>query len=269
MFTVEWNRAVWDIEYAWHAGGDEWSGAWGGVDMQWYRTLLPRLHAYLPAGTILEIAPGFGRWTQKLKDHCQTLHLVDLAPRCIEMCRQRFRGLNHLHYHVNDGRSLPMIADDSIDFVFSFDSLVHVDRATLRGYLVELARVLAPDGVAFLHHSNLGEARRLLRLLDCLPFAATLERWGLIERNRHYRAPDVSAATVADDARQAGLCSISQEQINWGGRRLNDCFSVLTRSSSRWSRANHVVRNHRFAAEAAEAASLAALYHPRNAAAHS
>ena len=83
MFTVEWNKVVWDSQYQWRQGGEEWSGAWGGVEMQWHRTLLPRLHAFLPTGTLLEIAPGFGRWTQKLKDRCQEMHLVDLASKCI------------------------------------------------------------------------------------------------------------------------------------------------------------------------------------------
>ena len=42
---------------------------------------------------------------------------------------------------------LPMVEESSIDFVFSFDSLVHVEAETLAAYLSELARVLKPDGV--------------------------------------------------------------------------------------------------------------------------
>ena len=30
--------------------------------------------------------------------------------------------------YLNDGRSLSMIADGSVDFIFSFDSFVHPDR---------------------------------------------------------------------------------------------------------------------------------------------
>src|SRR5207244_607593 len=186
--------------------------------------------------------------------------LVDLASKCIETCKRRFQGCTHLHYHVNDGQSLPMIADNSIDFAFSFDSLVHVNREVIRGYLRELARTLAPDGVAFLHHSNLGEYAFSSRIINRLPFADTLERWGLIERNPHYRAPDVSASNFAVDGRAAGLVCISQELINWGCRRLNDCFSVVTQCTSRWARPNRIVRNHRFREEIGGAAQLAALY---------
>ena len=52
-----------------------------------------------------------------------------------------------------------MVADRSVDFAFSFDSLVHADAEVLDAYAAELARTLAPDGVAFIHHSNLGAYR--------------------------------------------------------------------------------------------------------------
>jgi SAM-dependent methyltransferase len=262
MFTVEWNRTIWDSLYAWSAGGNEWSGAWGGVEMQWHRTLLPRLHAFLPARTILEIAPGYGRWTEKLKDFCQEMHLVDLASRCIETCRRRFRDCTHLHYHVNDGQSLDMIPAGVVDFAFSFDSLVHVERRVIRAYLHGMADILAADGVAFLHHSNLGEYARRLRLLDRLPGVTRLERWGLVERNPHFRAPDVSAGTFAEDAAAAGLHCVAQELVNWGSRRLCDCFSVVTRPGSRWARPNRVIRNRHFWDEIHEAARLASCYGP-------
>jgi SAM-dependent methyltransferase len=260
MFTVEWNKVIWDSQYPWPSGGNEWSGAWGGVEMQWHRTLLPRLFAFLPARTLLEIAPGFGRWTQKLKDHCQEMHLVDLSSRCIQTCRQRFEDCTHLHYHVNDGQSLDMVPEEAIDFAFSFDSLVHVNRGVIRSYLQGLARVLTPDGVAFLHHSNLGEYSWRLRFIEKLPLLASLERWGLVERNRHCRATDVSAATFADDAQEAGLQCITQELVNWGSRRLIDCFSVVTRPGSRWARPNRVVRNGRFWEEIREAHRLSLCY---------
>jgi 16S rRNA A1518/A1519 N6-dimethyltransferase RsmA/KsgA/DIM1 with predicted DNA glycosylase/AP lyase activity len=50
----------------------------------WRGMLRPRINAWVPTGTILEIAPGFGRWTRFLKDVCDRLVVVDLAERCIE-----------------------------------------------------------------------------------------------------------------------------------------------------------------------------------------
>ena len=94
---------------------------------------LPRIARFLPAGSILEIAPGHGRWTDFLREHCDTLSIVDLDAACIDACRERFAGDERIAYHVNDGRSLDMIEDGSVDFAFSFDSLVHADAEVVTG----------------------------------------------------------------------------------------------------------------------------------------
>src|SRR5271157_1890226 len=65
-------------------------------------------------------------------------------------------GLSSLHigFNLGDGRTLP-VASDSINFVFSFDSLVHADADVLDAYLMECARVLHKQhGTGFIHHSN-------------------------------------------------------------------------------------------------------------------
>ena len=122
MPTIEQNNELWDGKYEWPEQGDEWSRAWGGVSSQWFGTLLPRLKSFVPAPTILEIAPGFGRWTQFLRPLCSKLVLVDVSPKCIAACQRRFAGDEGIQYHVNDGQSLAMVADESVDFAFSFDS---------------------------------------------------------------------------------------------------------------------------------------------------
>src|SRR5437660_302341 len=116
MPSLEWNRTVWDGKYDWAQGGDEWSEVWGGTAAEGYGTLLPRIHQWLPAATVLEIAPGFGRWTQYLAGLADRLIVVDLSERCIAACRERFAALANISYHVNDGRSLAAVADGSVDF---------------------------------------------------------------------------------------------------------------------------------------------------------
>src|SRR6266404_5578223 len=123
MPSIEQNLAEWETAYSWSQEGEEWSATWGGSESQWYGAIYPRIHAFVPTGTILEIAPGFGRWTQYLKDSCQRLVVVDLSQRCIEACKNRFSSCSHISYHVNDGTSLSMVDNGSIDFAFSFDSL--------------------------------------------------------------------------------------------------------------------------------------------------
>ena len=40
---------------------DEWSASFGDTEALWYFVLSPRVHRFIPAPTILEIAAGFGR----------------------------------------------------------------------------------------------------------------------------------------------------------------------------------------------------------------
>jgi SAM-dependent methyltransferase len=215
------NLSVWGKAYDWSQRGDEWSDSWGGVSYQWWTTLFPRLQGYVPAGRMLEIAPGYGRWTHFLRDLCDELIIVDIAEAAIEHCRTRFADDGHVRPHVNDGTSLAIARDESIDFAFSFDSLVHAESEIIAGYLSELARVLAADGVAFIHHSNMGAYE-----------AGTYDR-----DNIHWRATTVSAALVARLAESLRLSCISQETVAWGNEiLLNDCFSVITRAGSRWDR---------------------------------
>src|SRR5438874_2509922 len=97
--------------YNWSEQGHEWSLPWGGTEFLWWGTLFPRIHAFIPIDTILEIAPGFGRVTYYLKDLCKNLIVVDLTERCIEACKQKFSSYSHITYHINDGKALDMIPD--------------------------------------------------------------------------------------------------------------------------------------------------------------
>lgn len=269
MATVEQNLTYWNAEHDWREQGDEWSSPWGGTDAQWWGTLLPRVHAFLPAATILEIAPGFGRWTQYLKERCERLILVDLAAKCIEACQRRFAADTHITYHVNDGTSLEMIADRSIDFAFSFDSLVHAEAHVLEAYVHQLARKLLPDGVAFIHHSNVAAYEPYASWSRKLPRGRGVLARMLLLQSVHYRATSMSAALFRRYADASGLACIGQELINWKGSRLIDCLSLCTPRGSRWTRKNRVVRNRRFMDEAASVARLSRLYAPDSFGSHS
>jgi 2-polyprenyl-3-methyl-5-hydroxy-6-metoxy-1,4-benzoquinol methylase len=260
------NSRRWDGTYNWRNRGDEWSQAWGGAEMQWHASILPRIHAFVPTGTILEIAPGYGRWTQYLKDVCNRLIGVDLSQQCVGACRQRFAGCPGLSFHVNDGKSLEMAPDGEIDFAFSFDSLVHAEEDVLAAYVQQLPAKLKPNGVVFVHHSNLGQYRHYFTLLRKVPPLRKLLKKLGGETNAGWRAHSMTAAKLRRFAADAGLLVIGQELINWLSRFYTDCFSILTPPGSIWARPNTVLKNRRFMQETRLISRLAPLYADRRAA---
>jgi SAM-dependent methyltransferase len=238
------------MKYDWKEAGEEWSQPWGSSAAQWAGTIFPRIRDCLPAGTILEIAPGFGRWTHYLKDYCQELWIVDRSADCIEACRRRFAAESRVLCYLNDGRSLSMIPDGSIDFVFSFDSFVHTSRDVVDAYLHELGTKLKIGGRGFVHHSNFGAYVNSLR--ERLPQAlakpfikAKILDWA------HHRNPGMSADLFRALCAQHGLHCISQELVNWRGRRLIDCLSLFVRSDASPQDPTKIIRNPNFMREAA------------------
>jgi SAM-dependent methyltransferase len=266
--SIELNLDKWNETYDWNLSEHQWSGWWGSPAVQWYGSIYPRVRPFLPASSILEIAPGFGRWTQFLLQYCDTLIGVDLTPKCTEACTDRFSDHKGASFYTNDGLTLPMVPDESVDLAFSFDSLVHVDPEVLGGYLSELARCLSPDGVALLH-SNFGAYKRSTELFapvqstfERLPSPAKkgLARLGLY-RGFHWRDPRVTASLFVDLCEQAGLRCTGQELINWsGGLVLVDAISVVTRPGSRFDRPNQVVKNRLFRFEVRSVRRSAAAY---------
>ena len=251
MPTLQDNRRRW-ASYGWSQGGEEWSAEWGNSTNLWHGSLLPRIRRFLPAESILEIAPGYGRITHYLRRWCNRLTVVDVTDKCIDACKARFADDDHISYHVNDGLSLAMIPDRSVDFAFSFDSLVHAEADVVRSYVTQLADKLTDDGVAFIHHSNLAEYRWLNTIAKRVPgrLHRPLIRRGLLINTLSARGESVSAKDVRAFCHAAGLHCVSQEVINWAGHHLIDCMTVLCRPSGRYAAPYKQVRNPFFIDEA-------------------
>lgn len=159
MPSIEWNRSVWDKTYTWEKDGDEWSQAaeFCGVDYAKWKDQLIRafIVPYLrPESTALEIGPGHGRWSMAFPKRLSKgiLHLVDLSPNCLGYCKMRLAEYPNVRYHANDGKSLKMIEDASIEFVWSFDTFVHVEAPEVKAYAAELRRVMKPQAIGVIHH---------------------------------------------------------------------------------------------------------------------
>ena len=88
---------------------------------------------------------------------CAELILVDMSPNCVKHCRELFgeeAAGTAVRYVLNEGRALPGVADASVDFVWSYDSFVHMPEDVIASYLREIHRVLVPGGRAIVHHAG-------------------------------------------------------------------------------------------------------------------
>jgi len=238
--TLSANKTYYE-NYDWSAGGEEWSEPWGGTRSMWLASIYPRISDYLPAGTIVEIGSGHGRIARILHAFATSrLLLYDIIDDCVAACEQKFSTSTKTSCFKTDGCSLEGVTDHSVDFVFSFYSLVGSDRETMDGYMAEIDRVLTDDGVAFIHHSNAGmyfdteqsEPDKRLLLLAA------------------YRDMSIDAVEVQELVSQHNLACVTQECINWDiAEILSDCFSTITRPESKWFAETVVSKNFEFQQE--------------------
>jgi len=152
FYNIE-EQKKWNNLDMWENDGEEWSEGLGGTDKIWDTYIFDDIKSFL-SGSVLEIASGYGRMTDKLLQYDITLTGVDLNENCISRCKERFENYENASFFKNDGKSLSMIPDESINFVFSWDSFVHMHKNVVESYLVELNRVLKVGGHAFIHHAN-------------------------------------------------------------------------------------------------------------------
>ena len=230
-------------------GGEEWSSPWGTPAGLWYCTLLPRLGPYLDVDRIIELGSGYGRLSNSLSRHAKKeLVLVDMIDDCVRACQAQFANNPKVRCVRNDGRSLNTVRDDSVDLVVSFYSLVGADYHTLTHYVREIARVLSPDGVAFIHHSNAGQYRATGA---ASPHGSQMLPPGC--RDNSVSADDFSLLVDAH-----GLMCIRQECVSWGVEGvMSDCFSTIVRVSSKWSCDPEYISNPSFCDEMSRARRMA------------
>jgi ubiquinone/menaquinone biosynthesis C-methylase UbiE len=241
--TVENNLKLWNQEYRWTKDGDEWDGQARFCRQPyeaWKRSLIETFLTpnVTKDSVVLEIAPGHGRWSKEMI-HCKKLTLVDLSPTCIEFCKGLFASSSHVTYLINDGKSLTGVPDESIDFLWSYDSFVHMDKDTIASYLREAQRVLKPGGKAIIHHAGRRNAFLWLRFIRHAKRPGEvlykLISMGKLIDGDGWRS-DVSRELFHQLATESGLQVESQVQ-SWGQNRefgiprFGDYMTTLRKNS--------------------------------------
>jgi len=156
--NIQKNKMIWN-NYDWSSGGEEWT-----VDVKKFREMDPMewkkglindiMLKYINRNSnILEIGIGAGRWTKILQPLAKKLILVDISEKCLEICKNIFKGKNNIEYYLINGK-LDMIKDNSIDYIWSYDVFVHINPTDIEKYIKDISRILKPEGYAIIHHSG-------------------------------------------------------------------------------------------------------------------
>ena len=158
MPSYDWNRQRWTSSLQQYVQnqpgeyGDQWGTPDSRPDLQ--VVLDTWLQPFVGTGqTILEIGSGGGRWTQFLL-HSAALHCVDINRVMLDYIAKRFHTPAHLHPYQTSGSDLPDLAPGSVDFVFSFGTMVHIEPSDIGGYLDNLRPLLHAGSNVVLQYSD-------------------------------------------------------------------------------------------------------------------
>ena len=165
---------------------------------------------------ILDFACGRGRIANIIKDKCRTLICCDISEEAINYCKERFINQKNVICIVGEENKIN-IEDNSIDFIYSWDAMVHFNYRHIDRYLCEFFRILNYGGYVFIHHSN---------LLNNDLVEEKSETWF---ENIHCRS-NVGKEDIKFIASKYGFEIICQETLDWGIKNL-DCISILRKSN--------------------------------------
>jgi len=104
-----------------------------GLTLRWHRAL--------------DFGCGVGRLTQTLAEHFDEVTGVDIAPSMLELAERYNRHGKKCRYVLNETDNLRAFPDASFDFIYTGNTLQHMEPRFAKSYLKEFLRVLSPEGV--------------------------------------------------------------------------------------------------------------------------
>lgn len=100
-----------------------------------------------PDWVCLEIGCGVGRLLKPVARRLRKAVGIDISEKMVAYSSDYLRDISNVEVHLNDGRGLPMVADGSIDWIYSHLAFQHMTLPEIvEGYLSECVRVLKPGG---------------------------------------------------------------------------------------------------------------------------
>jgi len=193
--------------------------------------LFGRLGADPRGGICVEVGCGPGRMTGALAARFDRVLALDVSAAMLERARAEVRSAN-VEFQLVSGVRLDAADDGSADAIVCYLVLQHLpSRSAVLGYLAEFARVLAPEGEAFVQVPMLGGRRgRLWRIARSLVLPVV----GFAKRSpahtRAFRGFRLTRSELDRGLRDAGLRVVARDEGPSAYRFCRDLFLRLRRA---------------------------------------
>jgi ubiquinone/menaquinone biosynthesis C-methylase UbiE len=150
------NQRKWSQSFLKSNNQKEYSNHWGKIDqynegLGDYRIVKDKLVKLSESNkSVLEIGCLDGKWSKVLIDNFKDVHLIDLDDKLVPLLRKKFG--NDFKFYTTKGNELSQLNNNSVDLIFSMDSLVRVPKKSFfLDYLKEFKRVLKNNGQVYVH----------------------------------------------------------------------------------------------------------------------
>ncbi len=187
-----------------------------------YATYLVCIKPYVgPNSVVLEIGPGRGAWTKTFVDlGARKIVALDAAPAEYTGFHDYVGRHHNVEYHQVRDSSLREVADESIDFFFSFGVFCHLPEPMIAEYLERLPRKMKSGAHGFFLVADFdrfnataksaGAVERLFRLRRFMPQRIVHGAMTTLFKSR------MGLGSIRDDARwfdlgQARACQLAEK----------------------------------------------------------
>src|SRR4051794_10700887 len=146
---------VWDDRPDLNLGVQTLGEEWGGAEFA-ERIVTEVAAPYLgPAADVLELGCGGGKFSAHLRKRSGSLVCADISADMLRRTRAHVGEGEDVSYLQLNGRDFGGVAEASVDFIYSYDVLLHLQPQNVFSYLLDARRILRPGGVFMVHAINL------------------------------------------------------------------------------------------------------------------
>jgi len=121
--------------------------------------IVTKINQFAKMGNIkqncLEIGPGYGHLTLHLRPW-RNIFMLDVLPNVFSKIRKKFNPIHHrfLKGYTTQRTACDDIPNNSIAFVFSWDTFTFFTQEHIDQYLKDINRVMIPGGYGFIHYAD-------------------------------------------------------------------------------------------------------------------